>query len=114
MSGGERVLGCAFTSLPVDKFGSDFEYHTDDEDINFPVSGLTFVGLVSLIDPPRVTVPDAVLSCQAAGIKVIMVTGDHPDTAEAIAKQVNIIRGCTRRDLALQVLVVLFMLRGIP
>merc|ERR1719361_3211788 len=44
-----------------------------------------------MIDPPRPSVPDAVLKCQAAGIKVVMVTGDHPTTAEAIAKQVNII-----------------------
>merc|ERR1719499_3021643 len=44
-----------------------------------------------MIDPPRPSVPDAVRKCQAAGIKVIMVTGDHPTTAEAIAKQVNII-----------------------
>ena len=79
MSGGERVLGCAMTTLPVGEFGNDFEYNTDDEEINFPVNGLTFVGVVSLIDPPRVTVPDAVRSCQTAGIKVIMVTGDHPD-----------------------------------
>jgi sodium/potassium-transporting ATPase subunit alpha len=41
-----------------------------------------------------------VLSCQAAGIKVVMVTGDHPDTAEAIARQVNIITGKTRKFLA--------------
>lgn len=43
------------------------------------------------MDPPRPTVPDAVFNCRQAGIKVIMVTGDHPDTARAIAKYVNII-----------------------
>lgn len=44
-----------------------------------------------MMDPPRPTVPDAVYKCRCAGIKVIMVTGDHPDTARAIAKYVGII-----------------------
>jgi sodium/potassium-transporting ATPase subunit alpha len=57
----------------------------------FPVSGFTFVGMISLIDPPRDSVPLSVHRCKTAGIKVIMVTGDHPETACAIAKQVNII-----------------------
>ena len=57
----------------------------------FCPSGLTFVGLMSMIDPPRAAVPDAVAKCRSAGIKVIMVTGDHPITAKAIAKSVGII-----------------------
>jgi len=44
-----------------------------------------------MIDPPRATVPDAVTKCRSAGIKVIMVTGDHPITAKAIARSVGII-----------------------
>jgi len=64
---------------------------TGGNDCNWPMEGLTFLGFFAMIDPPRPSVPDAVLKCQAAGIKVIMVTGDHPTTAEAIAKQVNII-----------------------
>lgn len=44
-----------------------------------------------MIDPPRAAVPDAVGKCRSAGIKVIMVTGDHPITAKAIAKGVGII-----------------------
>lgn len=59
--------------------------------MNFPLTGLRFVGLVSLVDPPRAAVPDAVAKCRSAGIKVIMVTGDHPITAKAIAKHVGII-----------------------
>lgn len=55
------------------------------------MSELTFVGLISMIDPPRAAVPDAVAKCRSAGIKVIMVTGDHPITAQAIARGVGII-----------------------
>ena len=58
---------------------------------NFPLKGLCFVGLMSMIDPPRAAVPDAVSKCRSAGIKVIMVTGDHPITAKAIARGVGII-----------------------
>lgn len=55
------------------------------------MDALRFVGLVSMIDPPRAAVPDAVSKCRSAGIKVVMVTGDHPITAKAIAKGVGII-----------------------
>lgn len=102
MMGGERVLGCAYNTLPASDYPVGFEFNTEDGEENFPLDGLCFVGLISLIDPPRAAVPKAVLNCQSAGIKVIMVTGDHPDTAEAIAKQVNIIRDKTRRDLAME------------
>jgi len=57
----------------------------------FPMYHLTLVGLVSLNDPPRPSVPMAVKKCRRAGIKVIMVTGDQPPTAAAIAHKVNII-----------------------
>jgi calcium-translocating P-type ATPase len=53
---------------------------------------LTFCGLVGLEDPPRAEVPDAVRKCRDAGIKIVMVTGDHPDTATAIAREVGIVR----------------------
>jgi len=64
---------------------------TSAKDANWPMTGFTFLGYFAMIDPPRASVPTAVLKCQAAGIKVVMVTGDHPTTAEAIAKQVHII-----------------------
>jgi sodium/potassium-transporting ATPase subunit alpha len=51
----------------------------------FPMHDMVLIGLVSLNDPPRVGVDQAVLKCRAAGIKVIMVTGDQPATAAAIA-----------------------------
>merc|ERR1712131_503440 len=86
---GERVLGMCHLSLPDDQFPEGFAFDTDD--VNFPTDNLTFVGLMSMIDPPRAAVPDAVGKCRSAGIKVIMVTGDHPITAKAIAKGVGII-----------------------
>lgn len=55
---------------------------------------------MALMDPPKTTVPDAVAQCKAAGIRVIMVTGDHPLTAEAIARQVGILEGETLNSVA--------------
>ncbi|XP_045626228.1 sodium/potassium-transporting ATPase subunit alpha isoform X1 [Procambarus clarkii] len=86
---GERVLGFCDYILPSDKYPLGYPF--DSESVNFPVHGLRFVGLMSMIDPPRAAVPDAVAKCRSAGIKVIMVTGDHPITAKAIAKSVGII-----------------------
>ena len=83
-----------FETEPINFFGEDPDNHTM----------LTFVGLMSMIDPPRAAVPDAVAKCRSAGIKVIMVTGDHPITAEAIAKSVGIISegNYTVQDIAKQ------------
>ncbi|XP_057338997.1 sodium/potassium-transporting ATPase subunit alpha isoform X1 [Microplitis mediator] len=86
---GERVLGFCDYVLPSDKYPVGFKFNSDDP--NFPTENLRFVGLMSMIDPPRAAVPDAVAKCRSAGIKVIMVTGDHPITAKAIAKSVGII-----------------------
>ena len=86
---GERVIGFCDLLLPKDKFPPSFPF--DNENVNFPLEGLRFLGLISMIDPPRAAVPDAVAKCRSAGIKVIMVTGDHPITAKAIARSVGII-----------------------
>ena len=86
---GERVLGFCDLMLPTDKFPEGYPF--DGDDVNFPLENLRFVGIMSMIDPPRAAVPDAVNKCRSAGIKVIMVTGDHPITAKAIAKSVGII-----------------------
>jgi len=86
---GERVLGFCDFKLPADKYPQGYPFDADE--INFPLENLRFVGLMSMIDPPRAAVPDAVSKFRSAGIKVIMVTGDHPITAKAIAKSVGII-----------------------
>lgn len=86
---GERVLGFCDIILPDSEFPHDFAF--DIENPNFPLDDLRFCGLISLIDPPRPAVPGAVAKCRGAGIKVVMVTGDHPVTAKAIAKCVGII-----------------------
>merc|ERR1712168_163788 len=86
---GERVLGFCDLMLSTEKYPEGYPF--DGDDVNFPLTDLRFTGLMSMIDPPRAAVPDAVNKCRAAGIKVIMVTGDHPITAKAIAKSVGII-----------------------
>jgi len=52
--------------------------------------GMTLSGLVGLEDPPRLEVPDAIARCVTAGIRIIMITGDHPHTALAIARQIGL------------------------
>jgi len=86
---GERVLGFAYSELDKNVYKKGFNFVTKPP--NFPNDDLIFVGLLSLIDPPREGVPEAVAKCKRARIKVFMVTGDHPITAQAIAKQVGII-----------------------
>ena len=80
--------------LPLNKqkYGPDFAFVTSKPDnFNFEIENFVFVGLISLMDPPKESVPYAIKKCQSAGIKVIMVTGDQPPTAAAIAKQIGII-----------------------
>ena len=97
-SRGERVL--AFAELPLDPAAYPLGFSFNTDKINFPISNLHFCGLISLIDPPREGVAEAVLVCIKAGIKVVMVTGDHPVTARAIARSVNIMPGETIEELA--------------
>lgn len=60
------------------------------EENNLTEDNLILLGLVGIIDPPRKEVSDSIKQCFSAGLKPIMITGDHPDTAFAIAKQLNI------------------------
>merc|ERR1719427_775867 len=92
---GERVLGFCDFELPADQFPPGYAFDIEEPQ-NFPLKGLRFVGLMAMIDPPRAAVPDAVSKCRSAGIKVIMVTGDHPITAAAIARSVGIISEGTK------------------
>jgi len=97
MNLGRRVLCIAkrdYNGAEVPK-GGKFE-GTEAKDCNFPMTDFVFVGLYGIEDPPKPGVADAVLQAQDAGVKVIMVTGDHPDTARAIASRINIVDG---RDL---------------
>ncbi|MDO8468972.1 MAG: cation-translocating P-type ATPase [Candidatus Peribacter sp.] len=55
--------------------------------------GMTFLGLVGMIDPPRPEALAAVRRCEEAGIRVLMITGDHPITAQAVAKELGILHG---------------------
>ena len=75
---GMRVLGLAVRGHPA------------PPDPHQAESGVVFVGLVGLIDPARSEVPDAVARCRSAGIRPVMITGDHPLTATAIATDVGI------------------------
>lgn len=75
---GLRVLGFAYKNYK----GTQVTLEDENE--------LTFIGLVSLMDPPRVESADAVAKCKIAGIKPIMITGDHVVTARSIAKQIGI------------------------
>ena len=69
----------------------------------FIENGLNFVGLIGMIDPPREGVKEAVNTCKRAGIKTVMITGDHILTAKAIAKELNILgkydKAITGKDL---------------
>ncbi len=56
---------------------------------------LAFSGLIGLHDPPRPEVPEAIARCRSAGVRVVMVTGDHPHTAVAIAREIGLVRSAS-------------------
>ncbi len=69
----------------------DLDYLPSKIDSSTIENNLTFVGLIGMIDPPREGVKEAVRTCKNAGIKTVMITGDHIATATAIAKELNIL-----------------------
>ncbi|WP_368905464.1 cation-translocating P-type ATPase [Bacillus wiedmannii] len=74
-----RVLSFAFK-----------QYNSTDVVIDHLEENLIFIGLVGMIDPPRTEVKDSITECKKAGIRTVMITGDHKDTAFAIAKELGI------------------------
>lgn len=76
-----RVLALAYRRLPKE------DAYNPTEDIE---TDLVFVGLIGMIDPPREEVKPAIATCRNAGIKTVMITGDHRNTAVAIAKELKI------------------------
>lgn len=96
---GERVLGFARLLLKRSEYPPNHEFNVKNP-MQLPFQDFCFVGLISLVDPPKITVPDAIEKCKAAGIKVIMVTGDQQLTAASIAKKIGIFDGKTSLDIA--------------
>ncbi len=76
---GERVLALAYRHLPPSQGATSLKSES-----------LVFAGLAGLLDPPRPEVPAAVAALGRAGIRVLMLTGDHPDTARAVARQIGL------------------------
>lgn len=76
-----RVLGFSMKTLPT--------LPLEDEDVEFD---MTFIGAAGMIDPPRKEVAESAAACLEAGIRTVMITGDHKVTALAIAKELNIYR----------------------
>lgn len=82
-SRGLRVLGFAYR---------EYQGSPDCEDPDVVERGLTFIGLMAMQDPPRPEVADALKMCQLAGIRVVMITGDHAMTALSIAMEIGLVR----------------------
>ena len=78
-----RVIAIAYKD--VEKLPREINSETIENE-------LTFVGLIGMIDPPREGIKEAVKTCRKAGIKTVMITGDHLQTAKAIAKELGILR----------------------
>ncbi len=82
---GRKLIGCALRDMPA---GASLELE--------PEGGFRFAGLLAFADPVRDGVREAVADCMAAGMRVIMVTGDHPATAEAIAREIGLGAGAPK------------------
>ncbi|MEO7424842.1 MAG: cation-translocating P-type ATPase [Fibrobacteria bacterium] len=83
---GLRVIGSAFRDVPATASGGP----PGIPEVAEAERDLTFVGLAGMYDPPRTEARDAVATCREAGIRVVMITGDHPSTAIAIGRDLGI------------------------
>lgn len=107
---GERVLGFARKEMRItlaeeEQHNPAYKDELKEQLIGkkegvLPINDLCFIGLVTLIDPPRPEVLNAIAECNSAGVKVVMVTGDHPLTAQAIARKIGLITLPTRESIA--------------
>ena len=79
-----RVLGVAYRNLSPEGVDTLSEEEIEKD--------LVFIGLIGMIDPPRAEVKEAVKKCDEAGIKTVMITGDHKITAEAVAQELGILK----------------------
>jgi Ca2+-transporting ATPase len=80
-----RVLATAYRDL-----SNDEDIKNDSDEIELEQQ-MIFCGLTGMIDPPRQEVPAAIEKCKKAGVKVVMITGDHPNTAKAIARDLGLL-----------------------
>ena len=90
-AGREKVLGAA------EKFAGEALRvlaiaHNPNGSLAQLDDGLVLLGLVGMIDPPRPEAFDAIAKCESAGIRAVMITGDHPETAEAVARELGILK----------------------
>ena len=96
MNLGKRVLCVAernFTAPP------DFQFQgSSPQDANFPLSEYRFLGVFAIEDPPKPGVKESIASMKEAGCQTVMVTGDHPSTALAIARRIGILSDDTTSD----------------
>eukprot|EP01041_Mallomonas_annulata_P001802 gene1802-3499_t len=105
---GERVLGFAMKVLDKtveeeEALDPNFKHKLKASLLDKGSSashGFCFIGLVTLVDPHRPEVPAAIRDCITAGVKVVMITGDHPITAAAIARKIGLITQPTKEELA--------------
>lgn len=80
-----RNLGFAYKEMSKAEFE---KLKNDEKQIE---KGLTFLGIQGMIDPPRIEVKELITQCVTSGIRVIMITGDHPETAKAVASEIGIL-----------------------
>ncbi|KAI3658585.1 hypothetical protein MP638_006256 [Amoeboaphelidium occidentale] len=107
-SKGHRVIGCAKLELSAEQFPEGYVFKKDEKEAKkiignggvYPKTDYVFCGLVSLEDPPKHGVREAIGKCRQAGVKVMMVTGDHPLTAEAIGRKINLVLQETKEMIA--------------